>query len=276
MEKEESMESGVIGTDFPKNAEEMEEDFLERIYSRWSGGEDTRLTDFVIETGESKKHLRNLAKRLMKRRYIEMADDDVISLTDIGKIRGKECLDRHHRLTQFFQMVSGMGQEEAERDACRVEHTISRKGMEGISDFLLWGDVYDRKFSNMDLSLLFEPGRYDMAMEIYEIERRNPRVIAKEWELFEPYACLEVHGGRSSFYLRKKDGAREVELWYRKEDEWIQAAREKEGYCLESSLFTYTVSAKFPVTEGSLVIAVTGPGREPLTLDCREINIHIV
>lgn len=276
MEKEEYMGSGMIGTNIPRNAEEKEEDFLETIYSRWSRGENMRLTDFVIETGESKKHLRNLTKRLMKRRYIEIGDDDVISLTDIGKIQGKECLDRHHRLTQFFQMVSGMGQEEAERDACRVEHTISRKGMDGISDFLLWGDVYDRNFSNMDLSLLFEPGRYDVAMEIYEIERRNPRVIAKEWELFEPYACLAVNDGRSCFYLQKKDGAQEIDLWYRKEDDWIQAAQEKGKFCLESSLFVYTVSAKFPVTEGSLVIAVTGPGRKPLTLDCREINIHIV
>ena len=31
-----------------------------------------------------------------------------------------------------------------------------------------------------------------------------------------------------------------------------------------------------PVTEGTVTAAVTEEGREPLTLDCREINIHVI
>ena len=41
-------------------------------------------------------------------------------------------------------------------------------------------------------------------------------------------------------------------------------------------LFEYSVSAQAPVTEGNLVIAVTEDGRDPLMLDCREINVHVV
>ena len=173
-------------------------------------------------------------------------------------------------------MVSGMTEEEAEKDACRVEHTISRTAMDGITNFLIQGDVYDRSYSNMDLSLFFDPGDYRMAMDIYEIERRSPRILAKEWDLFEPYACLEVKDGRSVFRLRQKKAGNRISLWYRRNNRWKQAARENGEFLLESTLFDYTVNARFPVTEGTATAAVTEEGREPLTLDCREINIHVI
>ena len=46
-----------------------------------------------------------------------------------------ECLARHEKLTQFFQMVSGMDQQRAQEDACRVEHYISPEGLKGIENF---------------------------------------------------------------------------------------------------------------------------------------------
>ena len=63
---------GAIGTNVPKNTEEKEEDFLETIFSRWRSGKAMRLTDFAMETGENKAHLRSLAKRLVNHGYIQM------------------------------------------------------------------------------------------------------------------------------------------------------------------------------------------------------------
>ena len=125
-------------------------------------------------------------------------------------------------------------------------------------------------------SLLFEPGTYEMAMEIYEIERRQPRIIAREWKLFEPYVCLEVKEGESRFCIRKRKREKMVSLWYRKKDDWIQADGDPEQIYLPTYLFEYSVSAQAPVTEGNLVIAVTEDGRDPLMLDYREINVHVV
>ena len=115
-----------------------------------------------------------------------------------------------------------------------------------------------------------------MAMDIYEIERRSPRILAKEWELFEPYACLEVKDGSSLFRLRQKESGNRISLWYRNDNRWKQAASENGEFLLESTLFAYTANGRFPVTEGTVMAAVTEAGREPLTLDCREINIHVI
>lgn len=66
MKKNENLSAaGEIGTNVPKNVEEMEEDFLEVIYQHWRNGELMRLVDFAMETGENKTHLRSLARRLM-------------------------------------------------------------------------------------------------------------------------------------------------------------------------------------------------------------------
>lgn len=269
--------AGEIGQNVPKSTWEMAEDFLEVIYRQWRDGKPMGLSDFVIETGENKTHLRSLIKKLTGFRYIEIDEDDRITLTDLGKMRGKECLERHQKLTIFFQMVSGMDEEEAEKDACRVEHTISRKAMDGIARFITDGDIYDRCYSNMDLSALYNPGKYEMAMGIYEIERRHPRILARECELFEPYVCLEVTEERGSrFCVRRKPDSRDVSLWYKKEDGWEEVPEEDACFYLPSHLFNYTVSANFPVTEGILVMAVTEKGKAPLMLDGREMNIHVI
>ncbi len=72
-----------------------------------------------------------------------------LELSDKGKLEGMECLARHEKLTQFFQMVSGMDQQRAQEDACRVEHYISPEGLKGIENFLQYGDVYDRVYDDM-------------------------------------------------------------------------------------------------------------------------------
>ena len=59
-------------------------------------------------------------------------------------------------------------------------------------------------------------------------------------------------------------------------EDWIQADSDSAQIYLPTYLFEYSVSAQAPVTEGNLVIAVTEDGRDPLMLDCREINVHVV
>ncbi len=275
MDKDRVTDVGTVGTNVPKNIEEMEEDLLETIYRRWRNTEPTRLVDLMSDYGGSEADLQRLVRRMLTHGYIE-TDKGSIKLTDVGKLRGKECLDRHQKLTQFFQMVSGMDEQEAEKDACRVEHTISRSAMEGINNFLIFGDVYDRSFTNVDLATMFSPGRYQMAMEIYEIERRQPRRIASEWHSFEPYVLLEATDVKSRFCLIKNEDAKALSLWYKDGESWSRAEEDEDCIYLPSHLFDYTVSAGVPVTEGNLMVALTTRGERPFMPDFRELNIHVM
>ena len=115
-----------------------------------------------------------------------------------------DCLARHEKLTQFFQMVSGMDQERAQEDACRVEHYISPEGLKGIEHFLQYGDVYDRVYDDMDLYTFYGDGEFPMAFGIYEPERRNPRFLAVEYEKLEHSAILRIKKSENCFLLRTK------------------------------------------------------------------------
>lgn len=109
-----------------------------------------------------------------------------------------ECLARHEKLTQFFQMVSGMDQQRAQEDACRVEHYISPEGLKGIENFLQYGDVYDRVYDDMDLYTFYEDGEFPMAFGLYEPERRNPRFLAPEYGKLEHSVILRVKSPRTA------------------------------------------------------------------------------
>ncbi len=85
-----------------------------------------------------------LVRSLVKKGFLCEPENGHLELSDKGKLEGMECLARHEKLTQFFQMVSGMDQKRAQEDACRVEHYISPEGLKGIENFLQYGDVYDR------------------------------------------------------------------------------------------------------------------------------------
>mgnify|MGYP000849563009 FL=1 len=267
---------GGIGTNVPVNMEEKEEDFLECMYLWWRAGRPLLLVDLAVEMKTCKRELNSLAKRMFKHGYLEEpAVNGELFLTDFGKSQGMECTVRHQKLMQFFQMVSGMGQEEATQDACRMEHVISRKGMDGISNFLKYGDTYDRSFGHTDLSATYEDGIYDALMAIYEPEKRNPRFLAKEFEKFKAVTVLKVKEGSSSFFLQLKQGQDAGALWYKKNGKWILAAQKKDCFKLPTDIFVYTMSAAVPVAEGKAMIAFTENETWPLMADSRELNIHL-
>ena len=130
-------------------------------------------------------------------------------MTPLGRARGAECLARHQRLTQLIQMVCDLDEEQAEENACRMEHVVSRNVIVGIEQFLRSGDTHDRILKNTDLSTLYEPGNYEFCMGIYRPEKTvspdtggrifpvcsgNPLKREGGWQLFQP----EKAGQRAS------------------------------------------------------------------------------
>lgn len=196
-------------------------------------------------------------------------------MTEKGKLEGMDCLARHEKLTQFFQMVSGMDQERAQEDACRAEHYISPEGLRGIENFLQYGDVYDRVYEGMDLHTFYGEGEFPMAFGLYEPERRNPRWLAPEYEKLESSVILKIETSNNCFLLRRKKDEKLGHFWYRREEEWIEAKEEEGAYRIPTDVFRYTANTGVPVTEGIAIIGITRFPQEPLAMDYRELNIHI-
>ena len=90
-----------------------------------------RSIDVAHHLGVTKPSVSYATKRLRENGYIEMDQDGLITLTDLGMDIAANMLDRHTTLTKFL-IALGIDPETAEADACKMEHDISQKTFEAI------------------------------------------------------------------------------------------------------------------------------------------------
>ena len=114
--------------DVTKARGELEEDLLEYVYRMWRQDRQITSKEYAREVNITGYEAAGLVRSLVKKGFLCEPENGHLELTDKGKLEGMECLARHEKLTQFFQMVSGMDQQRAQEDACRVEHYISPEG----------------------------------------------------------------------------------------------------------------------------------------------------
>lgn len=164
----------------PHSEEEKEEDFLEYLYMGWKSGTEIWPHQVKMHLELMDAELKRLERGLMASGYLrKRAENSGYRLTELGKVQGEECLLRHHNLTQFLQMTCGLEEEEAEENACRMEHVISGNVLQGVQEFLKYGETYDRVVRDVDLRYLYPEGTYSFCMSLYRMEERFPRRLAK-------------------------------------------------------------------------------------------------
>ena len=56
-------------------------------------------------------------------------------MTEKGTKEAQRVVSKHTTLQKFFEKVLGLETEEASQNACRIEHVISEKAFEKISEF---------------------------------------------------------------------------------------------------------------------------------------------
>lgn len=113
------------------------EDYLEAIL-QLSGGDDVgvRVTDVARKLGVSKPSVNRAMDNLAAEGYVNKETYGDIFLTDEGRSRAKEVYRRHRELTRFFAEVLGVAAEQAEKDACLIEHDISSESMQKLIQFM--------------------------------------------------------------------------------------------------------------------------------------------
>ena len=107
------------------------EDYLEYMLMMQKEHGYIRSIDVANHLGVTKPSVSYATKRLRENGYIEMDQDGLITLTDLGMDIAANMLDRHTTLTKFL-IALGIDAETAETDACKMEHDISQKTFEAI------------------------------------------------------------------------------------------------------------------------------------------------
>ncbi|BAK45313.1 metal-dependent transcriptional regulator [Eggerthella sp. YY7918] len=102
------------------------EDYLEAIVML-GGTTDVpvRSVDIATKLGVSKASVNKAVSALKEKGLVDQPFYGDITLTSDGYAYGTSVLDRHHLLFTFLTKAVGIPEEQAEHEACLMEHAIS-------------------------------------------------------------------------------------------------------------------------------------------------------
>jgi len=114
---------------------ESGEMYLETILILKNKNEFVRSIDIANTMNFSKPSVSRAIKILKESGMITVDRKGYIDFTEEGQKRAQKIYARHVAFTQFLVKI-GVHEEQAEEDACRIEHIISDETFECIKNFL--------------------------------------------------------------------------------------------------------------------------------------------
>lgn len=115
---------------------ESGENYLETILMLKEKRGTVRSIDVARELNFSKPSVSRAMGILRENGFITMEGSGEIKLTEAGQARAEEIYSRHQLLTAFLQKVTGVTEEMAEENACRMEHILDQEVVDGISRYM--------------------------------------------------------------------------------------------------------------------------------------------
>ena len=112
-------------------ADESLEDYLETILILQKSRGQVRSIDIANEMNFTKPSVSVAMKNLREKQYITMDSIGYITLTEAGRQRAEDVLERHTILSDLLMYI-GVSKETALADACKVEHDLSEESFEAI------------------------------------------------------------------------------------------------------------------------------------------------
>ena len=113
---------------------ESQEMYLETILKLTEKKGNVRSVDVADEIGYSKPSVSRAVGIMKKDGHIVVHADGSIELTEKGRNKAENVLERHKSLTAAFVKI-GLDRQAAEENACRVEHVITEEAFETIKKY---------------------------------------------------------------------------------------------------------------------------------------------
>lgn len=115
--------------------QESAENYLESILKLSEQMPRVRSIDIVNELGFSKPSVSIAMKNLKENGYITINANGSIELTDKGYEIASNTYDKEKLITKLLTLF-GVSHEQAQIDACRIEHIISEESVHCIKRYL--------------------------------------------------------------------------------------------------------------------------------------------
>ncbi len=111
------------------------EDYLETIYRILGRSSVARVRDIAEEMQVTPASVSPAMKRLSEKKLIRYSKRNYIELTEKGLFIARRTMTRHNLLSRFLTEILGISREQAENDACAMEHYLSDSSMERLAAF---------------------------------------------------------------------------------------------------------------------------------------------
>jgi len=112
------------------------EDYLEAIYTLSQEKRAVRVKDVAKKLGVKMPTVTSMLKTLSDRGMIDHEKYEYLELTVKGADVATEIDQRHQTLRKFLTNILQIDLDQADEDACKMEHAISPTTLERIIDFM--------------------------------------------------------------------------------------------------------------------------------------------
>ncbi len=112
------------------------EDYLEAIHHIAASNGAARAKDIAGALKVKNASVTQALRSLSEKKLVNYAPYEVITLTDQGQLIANDVIQRHEVLEQFLSQVLGLPHDEADENACLMEHSISRPILERLIQFV--------------------------------------------------------------------------------------------------------------------------------------------
>lgn len=111
------------------------EDYIEAIHQISQEKQIVKAIDLSKRLDVKRSSVAEAIKNLQKRELVTYENNDIL-LTEKGLEIAKEVITRHTTLYNFFAKILNVDSEEAQLNACRVEHVITENAFKNLSKFV--------------------------------------------------------------------------------------------------------------------------------------------
>ena len=115
----------------------IQEDYLEVIHDLSSEDAGVRTTDIADRLGCRLPTVSRTVQKMADMGLVEHESRGLISLTHKGWSTAHDIAHRHSDTLAFLKKILGLTEEQAQRDACKIEHGLSPLAAQRLHEFLV-------------------------------------------------------------------------------------------------------------------------------------------
>ncbi len=112
------------------------EDYLEAILILKESRKNVRVKDLAAFMDVKAPSVSDALNTLKQKGFVEQEPYGAVDLTSPGLLLAGEIYARHKTLNRFFREVIGLSQKDAEEEACKIEHYLSKDTVRKMLRFI--------------------------------------------------------------------------------------------------------------------------------------------